>query len=870
MTSQTFTTSSATPPTRGVVPDKPALEGLEVKWGKIWEDEQLYAFDATAVDSREQVFSIDTPPPTVSGHLHPGHVFSYTHTDTVARYQRMRGKKVFYPMGWDDNGLPTERRVQNYYGVRCDPSLPYDPDFTPPSKPDPKRQVPISRRNFVELCVELTAVDEKTFQDLWWAVGLSVDWNQLYTTISPESQRIAQLAFLRNHARGEAYLSDAPTLWDVTFSTAVAQAELEARDYPGAYHRLGFHRPNGEDVFIETTRPELLAACCALIAHPDDERYQHLFGTTVTTPLYGVEVPVLAHSAAEMDKGAGIAMCCTFGDLTDVAWWRELQLPTRTIIGRDGRILSETPQWIIGAGSAEKYETIAGKTTFTARKLVVEALVESGEMDGEPKPTQRKANFYEKGDKPLEIIGTRQWYIRNGGRDDDLRNALLERGRELEWVPEHMRHRYENWVEGLNGDWLISRQRFFGVPFPVWYPLGTDGEPDYEHPLLPDESALPVDPASQPPSGYQESQRGVAGGFIGDPDVMDTWATSSLTPQIVTGWERDADLFAKTFPMDFAPEAHDIIRTWVFSRVVRAHLENGVLPWKRAAISGFVTDPDRKKMSKSKGNTVVPTEIIDQFGADAVRWRAAMARPGMDSPFDKAQMKVGRRLAMKILNASKFVLGFGEGGQVCDITNPADLSMLAGLRQLIAEATEAFDKFNYTAALEVCEQFFWTFCDDYLELIKERAYDSEGADNAGALSARTALRLALDVMLRLFAPFLPFVTEEVWSWWKDGSVHTSSWPTTDEIPVTGDVDLMSDVSAALVELRGVKSTHKVPMRTPILSARISAPASVIANLKAVESDLAKVSKTESLTFLAEGDELILEAELGEPPAKRKK
>ena len=569
-----------------------------------------------------------------------------------------------------------------------------------------------------------------------------------------------------------------------------------------------------------------------------------------------------------MDKGAGIAMCCTFGDLTDVAWWRELQLPTRTIIGRDGRVLGETPQWIIDAGSADRYEAIAGKTTFTARKLVVEALVESGEMDGEPKPTQRKANFYEKGDKPLEIIGTRQWYIRNGGRDADLREALLERGQELEWVPEHMRHRYENWVEGLNGDWLISRQRFFGVPFPVWYPLDADGEPDYDHPLLPEESALPVDPASQAPAGYEESQRGVAGGFIGDPDVMDTWATSSLTPQIVTGWERDADLFAKTFPMDFAPEAHDIIRTWVFSRVVRAHLENGVLPWKRAAISGFVTDPDRKKMSKSKGNTVVPTEIIEEFGADAVRWRAAMARPGMDSPFDKAQMKVGRRLAMKILNASKFVLGFGEGGDVTAVTNPADLAMLSQLRTLVEQATASFEEFNYTAALEASEQFFWTFCDDYLELVKERAYDSGDDDPTGATSARTALRLALDVLLRLFAPFLPFVTDEVWSWWKTGSVHTSSWPLAEELPSVGDVELLEDVSAALVELRGVKSTHKVPMRTPILHATITAPASVIAHLQAVESDLAHVSKTEEFTWLEGGEAITLDAKLGQVPAKR--
>jgi valyl-tRNA synthetase len=854
--------------TRGVVPDKPALEGLEAKWGRVWEDEQLYAFNASQVDSREAVFSIDTPPPTVSGHLHPGHVFSYTHTDIVARHQRMRGKKVFYPMGWDDNGLPTERRVQNFYGVRCDPTLPYDPDFQPPAKPDPKHQVSISRRNFVELCVKLTGVDEKAFQDLWRSVGLSVDWNQLYTTISPESQRIAQLAFLRNLARGEAYMSDAPTLWDVTFQTAVAQAELEARDYPGSYHRLAFHRTDGQgDVFIETTRPELLAACCALIAHPDDDRYKDLFGTTVTTPLYGVEIPVLAHPAAEMDKGAGIAMCCTFGDLTDVAWWRELSLPTRTVIGRDGRILGETPEWIV---NKEAFGPIAGKTVFTARKLVVEALQASGEMEGDPKPTERKANFYEKGDKPLEIIGTRQWYITNGGRDEKLRDRLLERGRELKWVPEHMRYRYENWVEGLNGDWLISRQRFFGVPFPVWYPLNDDAEPDYDHPIVPAEEQLPVDPASQAPEGYEESQRGRAGGFMADPDVMDTWATSSLSPQIVTGWERDADLFAKTFPMDFAPEAHDIIRTWVFSRIVRAHLENGVLPWKRAAISGFVTDPDRKKMSKSKGNTVVPTEIIDQFGADAVRWRAAMARPGMDSPFDKAQMKVGRRLAMKILNASKFVLGFGKGGDLADVTAPVDLAMLAGLREVVIEATRAFEEFNYTAALEAAEQFFWTFCDDYLELVKERAYDSEGHDAAGATSARTALRLALDTMLRLFAPFLPFVTEEVWSWWQAGSVHTTMWPLAEELPKAGDTELLSSVSAALVELRGVKSTHKMPMRTPILAVTITAEKTVIEHLRAVESDLRNVARITGELTWAEGDgELTVDATLGEPPAKRK-
>jgi valyl-tRNA synthetase len=849
------------------VPEKPTLDGLEAKWQAKWEAAGTYRFDPTR--PRGEVFSIDSPPLTASGTLHVGHAFSYTHTDLIARYQRMRGKAVFYPVGWDDNGLPTERRVENHFGVRCDPSLPYDPALDPSAGRGGGRgsggraeKLPVSRRNFLELCMRLSAQDERGYEEVWRRLALSVDWSRQYNTISERARLVSQRGFLRLLERGEAYQAEAPTLWDVSFRTAVAQAELVDRELPGAAYRISFALPAGagspgrpgDAVVVETTRPELLPACVALVAHPGDERYRHLVGGVARTPLFGVEVPIVAHHLARPDKGSGIAMICTFGDTTDVTWWRELRLRLRPIVTRDGRIRPEAPEGVPAGGA---WEELAGLELAAARRRVVELLARSGELVEPPRPITHAVSFYEYGEQPAEIVTSSQWFIQLLAH----RERLLARGRELVWHPPFMRRRYEDWVNGLTGDWLVSRQRFFGVPIPLWYPVGPDGAPDRDHPIAPTPGRLPVDPAADVPDGYTASDRDRPGGFAADPDVMDTWATSSLTPLIAGGAGEDPELFERLYPMDLRPQGQEIVRTWLFYSVVRGELELGTLPWSDAAISGWVVDPDhrRRKLSKSHGRVVAPTEPLDRYGPDAVRYWAAGGRLGSDTTFDEDRIRVGRRLAIKVLNASRFVLSrLDAAAAPAAIAEPLDRAMLACLDLVVGDVTAALDGYDHTSALEHAEAFFWRFCDDYLELVKDRAYGARG--EAGRASASAALASALEVQLRLLAPFLPYATEEVWSWWRDGSIHLAPWPGRLDPADLGD-PLVLDVSAqALAAVRREKTREKRSMRTPVARVRVVDADVRVAALRAAAGDLSSAGRIVQLD-LEPGEGFAVEVEL---------
>ncbi|MHC9544721.1 MAG: valine--tRNA ligase [Vulcanimicrobiota bacterium] len=842
---------------------------IEKKWMDNWSQTEIYRWNAAK--SREETFVVDSPPPTVSGSLHVGHVFSYTHQDLIVRYQRMKGLNIFYPMGWDDNGLPTERRVQYLHNVQCDPYKPYVANFVPKGEKKAPPEM-ISRQNFIELCQTVTEVDEQAFKDLWQHLGLSIDWKQEYATIDDHSRKTSQLSFLKILEDGEAYSTESPTLWDIDFRTAVAQAEVVDKSIPGAFHNIEFGIEGGGSFVIATTRPELLAACVAIMAHPDDNRYREFFGKRAVTPLFRVPVPILADEHADPEKGTGILMVCTFGDSADVEWWRNYSLPLRQIIGRDGRLQPVTfgaPGWeSLNAEAANKfYGEIAGKTAKQAKEHIKELLHQeeaaalpglTAPLKGEPQPIEHSVKMYEKGERPLEIITTRQWFIRLL----DKKETLLEYGSRIEWHPPYMKARYDNWVEGLNQDWCISRQRYFGVPFPLWYPLDGEGHPEYERPIVALLESLPVDPLSETPPGYDESMRGKPGGFIGDPDVMDTWATSSLTPQIASRWAVDEERHRKLFPMDIRPQSHEIIRTWAFYTIAKAYLHHRDIPWRHVIISGWILDPDRKKMAKSRGNVVTPDSLLVKYSSDALRYWAARARLGVDTAYDETVFSKGKRLVTKLFNASRFVAGHlqtrsAESLNPSLITEALDRGFLEHLRECVKKAGLAFERFEYAEALLGIEDFFWSeMCDNYLELVKVRAY-AEG-DSAGKISAMATLRLSLSIMLRLFAPFVPFLTEEVWSWLyaeKEGpgrSIHTSPWPKEKELSSAALPEVNDPFGAAvevLREVRRVKSEAKVSLKAPLSELTVTGNAGDLAALKAVLQDLLPTSEVSEASLV---------------------
>lgn len=857
------------------MPKKYEPAEIEQRWKQTWENSHIYAWDSSR--GREETFAVDTPPPTVSGSLHVGHMFSYSHQDFIVRYQRMRGKNIFFPIGWDDNGLPTERRVQNLFNVKCEPHIHYDPDFKA-ERGTKGAPTPISRRNFIELCNLVTQEDEDAFRHLWSRLGLSYDWSLEYATIDEHCRRTSQASFLDMLDKKEVYQDNRPVMWDVDFQTAIAQAEVADQEVPSAYHFLRFPvQENDACLVIATTRPELLPACVAVMVHPDDERYAAYAGKHALTPLFGVPVPIIMDSKADPEKGTGVVMVCTFGDQTDVEWWQEYGLPLRQVLGADGKLLpltfgpleGDNRGWVSAKPDEanDVYTQLAGLSAKKAQEKIVEiAEATAGVIDRPCKEIVHAVKFFEKGYRPLELLPTRQWY----GKILDKKDALQEQGRKIQWHPGFMSKRYEHWVDGLSLDWCLSRQRFFGVPIPVWYKLDENGLCLYDEVLAPTPDMLPVDPMDEPPPGYEESQRGKPGGFVGDPDVFDTWATSSMTPQIASHWVDEPERHKKVFPMDIRPQSHEIIRTWAFYTIVKAYLHEREIPWRNVVISGWILDPDRKKMSKSQGNVVTPEPLIDQYGADSVRYWAARARLGVDTAYDEQIFKVGKKLCTKLFNAAKFAIGRYSDVDVAaltaaNVTTELDRAVIGEMRPVIARATRAFDEFDYAQALSLAEDFFWpVFCDNYLELAKPRTYDEELT--AERLSACATLRLLLRSVVRLFAPFAPYITEEIWQWdFADDpdmrpSVHQSSWPNQEEfaaIPEPAAENTWAAAVKIVEQVRRAKADANLSMAAPVTRAEILCVPKWQTAIEAVENDVRRTLRIDSITIAAtdsvEGD-----------------
>ncbi|MFZ4540409.1 MAG: valine--tRNA ligase [Rickettsiales bacterium] len=796
---------------------------VEKKWQAHWLTSGVYAWNPAT--PRADSYVIDTPPPTVSGTLHMGHVFSYTQADFIARFQRMTGKNVFYPMGFDDNGLPTERLVEKTKKIRA---------------------TDMSREDFIKVCLGVSEEARAEFRTLFQSIALSVDWAQEYHTISDDSRRLSQLSFLDLVKKDQVYRKLQPMLWDPVDQTAIAQAEVEDKELPSHFTDIAFTcADTNEELIIGTTRPELLPACVALFYHPFDKRYQHLAGKQATVPLFGFTVPILTDETVEPDKGTGLMMCCTFGDEKDIEKWRKYDLPMRMVINKFGKVdlslaLPEGnyPEGYVFPGNLR--EILQGKKVSNtdpkhlgARETTLAFLKDAGLIRKQTAITHA-VKCAERSGAALELIPTSQWFV----KVTDKKDALKAKAAESSWNPDWMRLRMEQWIDGLNWDWCISRQRYFGVPFPVWYSLreGEIGKAIYAT-----VDQLPVNPLVDLPAGYSKEE------VTPDMDVMDTWATSSISPQLSAHGihaedAADKDRYAKLYPADLRPQAHEIIRTWAFYTLVKSYLHSNCIAWKNLMISGWCLAEDKSKMSKSKGNVITPVALIEERGTDAVRYWAGTSRLGMDTAFSPDLLKIGKKLVGKLWNATAFAaihlskLETAPTTAATDkaITETLDRWILSRLGETIAKATEAFKSYEYADALDATNQFFWAdFCDNYLELIKKRVYNEDGsASKEAQQSAVRTLYYVLDGILKLYAPFTPHVTEELYShifadsYATKGSLHTQGqWPAASDY--TNDENALDNgryVKEILEHIRRTKSEASKSVRWPVARAYLPKPA----------------------------------------------
>lgn len=813
-------------------PSKYKFSDSEKKWQQFWQKQGVYLWDRN--ETRDRTYVVDTPPPTVSGQLHIGHVYSYTHTDFIVRYQRMKGMNIFYPMGFDDNGLPTERLVEAKRKVRASS---------------------MNREEFIAICQDVVEVEEAKFHDLFNRIALSVDWNIEYRTISPISCKISQMSFLDLIQKEQIYRDSQPMLWDPVDQTALAQADIEDHEKTTFMNDIQFTTEDGKPIIIATTRPELLPACVAVLFHPDDTRYNKLAGKFAISPLFSVKVPLLADDMVDPVKGTGLVMCCTFGDQTDILWWRKHKLPTKIIFSKWGTIAGiEFDDTCMDKEKAEKFAMeIVGMKIIQAREKIIELLKNEGLLSSQTERIQT-VKCAERSGSPLEILTTPQWFIKAVNHKDEL----AKRSNELNWHPYSMKIKLDSWIQGVSLDWCISRQRYFGVPFPVWYSKrrGEEGKI-----LLAKPEQLPVDPLRDLPIGYAREE------VEADKDVMDTWSTSSVSPQlsshgIAQGFMVDQERHKALFPADLRPQAHEILRTWAYYTLLKSHLHENTLPWKNIMISGWCLAEDRSKMSKSKGNVLVPDALLEQFGADVVRYWSASSRLGADTAYSVDAMNNGKRLVNKLWNATKFVsqhfdkipseyknveLSELKDKICCDF----DKYFITRLSSLVSAATSEFEKYEYAGAMDHTEQFFWfLFCDNYLEITKTRAYDEENKNAAGALSARLTLYHSLKIILKLFAPFLPHITEELYQllYTTDDSIHRrGSWPVLDL--VFNGVDKSSEQLIEVLEMvRKVKAKDNLSIKAPISYIEIAGKKSLSDDLI---TDLQNVTSTMEIRFVSE-------------------